>query len=1799
MAGEISPYSTLVDLLSARAQNEPEKVAFIFLSDGETEKDRISYGELHHRACTVGGYLQDSAAAGERALLLLPSGLDFLVSFFGALYAGMIAVPAYPPSASRVDGKTRRFQSIVKDAQPSRVLTTSQLANRLQSRQDQLLENIECVQTSAVDDSWAERWRRPAITAESTAFLQYTSGSTALPKGVMVSHGNILQNERMIQTQCSQSAESTVVSWLPQYHDMGLIGSLLQPLYVGSLGVFMSPSAFLQQPICWLRAISRYRAHSSGGPNFAYDLSVSRTTEDQRKDLDLSAWRVAFNGAEPVRPTTIERFSSTFAPYGFRRESFFPCYGLAEATLIVTGRPGLKIVQSDSGVGADGPAKSRQFVSCGVPVVDTQVIIVDPATMEPCPVGEIGEIWVQSPSVACGYWKQEELSGQIFGASLPGRAGAFLRTGDLGFLVDGELMVAGRLKDLIIIRGENYYPEDLELTASESHAALRFQQGAAFIADIDGGEELVLLHGVERSSRDNLEEVAGCVRDAISQNHGVRVHTVLLVDPVVIPRTSSGKVQRHICRAQFLTDSFPALLRNTIAPRVEDDDLALVTLDMVTGDGEAALFESAVRYEIASAMRLNPAQLSPARALTELGLDSAVAAEIHQKLLQRFNADVPATTLLSGATLNEIIACLTTEGHVRQSGETESHEWVTARDEGAARISVEQQRLWLLSQISPQKAAYNVSAGLPIEGPLKPEILRRAVEEVVRRHEILRASLKSTPTGPILHIAESYQIAWNHQAMPAASREEREQITWNAGLRHAEIPFDLEKGPLIRFQLLTFGPADFMLLVCAHHIIMDAESFRILFEQLAQMYRALALGRPSPLAGSTLQAADCAVWQSQSVTSKSTEHHLEYWRRQLADLPEPLDLSHGKPAVNRQSGGIGSFRFAIARETTAGLRELGKRNSSTLFMLLLSGWNAMFHRWSGRSEWIAGTPVTGRGCRELRDVIGSFAYPLLLRAKVSQDMDLQKLIEITKASLLQAYDHQDIGFTQVVASLRGQGRSSRAPLIQVMFSFIKILDEPRVPEDVVFRTPQLIRTTTDIELFVTLVERPEGLEGTIFYQSALLEDTQVEQLVDGFAVMLDALIHHPEWTPSEVALPPRKGLPVEKSAAMEIYLASSFVADPLRETLEFWNKTLQTSWEIKIAPPAQVMQQLLDPDSALSRNREGINVLLLEPNASDLDAKQTLNAMEEFQRRSSSPLVVGLCPEKAAKEETVSLWKRRLTEIPGVYVVGPEEILGRYPVETIYDEFGKWVANLPFSPEFYIAAGTVLSRKIRALTTAPYKAIVLDCDHTLWNGVCAEDGPDQVQVDGPHAFLQRFVLEQKRSGMLLCICSKNREEDVIATFAAHPSMPLALDDFVANRINWRPKSENIKSLAAELNLGLDSFIYIDDNPLECAEVESRCPGMLTLCVQQAEDIPQLLENLWAFDRMAVTTEDLRKTELYRQGTERGALEHQALTVEEFIASLELKVDITPVRAEEIKRVAQLSSRVNQFNFSMRRYSEAELAQKSSDRSAECLIARVRDRFGDYGLVGAAVFHEADQALQIEALFLSCRALGRGVEYRLLNEIGKIAGSRGLSHVEVDFQCTPRNTPAQEFITRLGTAMPVDHQQRAMITLDARFASQVSYTGRAIERLSPSTEVASAPVSAGARRVNSLALIHIATHFRSVKEIARELRSLRTLQSGQGLREDPDHASVTPATEVEIVLTKIWEEIIGVQVTDVSQDLFALGGDSLLAVRILGRIRQTFQIGLSLDELFLGPLTVRSVALAIEEARLSHTNPSTA
>lgn len=573
--------TTLVGLLQFRASYQADQVAYTFLQDGETQAKTLTYQELDRRAQVIATKLQSMDALGERALLLYPPGLDYIVAFFGCLYAGVVAVPAYPPRPNR---SMVRLQSIFRDAQSKLALTTLTIMTGIEKTLEQSpdLKKLSWITTDEASDektSKSQTCSRQKLRVEqqSLAFLQYTSGSTAAPKGVVISHENLMHNLQLISQCFGHTPQSRGVIWLPPYHDMGLIGGILAPLYAGFPVVLMSPLIFLQRPVRWLKAIVQYQATVSGAPNFAYDLCVQKVNSEDLVGIDLSSWEVAFNGAEPVQAECLERFAHKFEPYGFRREAFYPCYGMAEASLIISGglKSALPLVKAFDSASleqhrvklASGHAGDvKKIVGCGQALPEQDIVIVHPEKQICCQAGEVGEIWVQGPSIAKGYWNQPEKTQQTFEAYLADvGTGPFMRTGDLGFITDGELYVTGRLKDLIIINGHNHYPQDIERTVERSHSSLRLHYSAAFSVEVNHQEAVVIAAEVERCymSRKkgllNQKVVVKAIRKAVAEQHRLSPQAVVLLKFGSIPKTSSGKIQRYQCRHGFLQGTLATL----------------------------------------------------------------------------------------------------------------------------------------------------------------------------------------------------------------------------------------------------------------------------------------------------------------------------------------------------------------------------------------------------------------------------------------------------------------------------------------------------------------------------------------------------------------------------------------------------------------------------------------------------------------------------------------------------------------------------------------------------------------------------------------------------------------------------------------------------------------------------------------------------------------------------------------------------------------------------------------------------------------------------------------------------------------------------------------------------------------------------------------------------------------------------------------------------------------------------------------------------------------------------------------
>ncbi len=563
MSDDRSRCLTLVDCLALNATTRPSADAFVFLPDGSDREEKITWREFHAKSAAIASLLADHGLAGKPAILAYPAGIEYLAAFFGCLMAGCYAVPVHPPRRNR---SAERLQSIVADSTATTILTTEALAPGLRDAMGN--DALSLVATGALPESASGREPVPP-SPESIAFIQYTSGSVASPKGVVVTHGNLLANERMIESFLGADATTNIVSWLPLFHDMGLIGMALQAVYGGGRCVLMPPESMLMNPVRWLRTATRYQGRVLGAPNFAWDMCAQRIRPEQREGIDLSSVLVAFNGSEPVRAETLDAFTAAWQPYGFDPNAWHPCYGLAEATLFVAGdtRTPHRVLELDGSAleehrvepARPGQEDVRRIVSCGTPRHEQELLIADPETLAPLPTGRVGEILVRGPNVAAGYWRAEEETRATFGCVVPGRSGEpWLRTGDLGFLDEDRLCVTGRIKDLIIVGGRNHYPSDIEAAVERSHNAVRPAGVAAFPVDTRRGEGVVVAVEMERTAlrSANVAEIEDAVRRAVHDACDLAIEDCVFLRPGALPRTTSGKIRRRTCRGMFKSGEF-------------------------------------------------------------------------------------------------------------------------------------------------------------------------------------------------------------------------------------------------------------------------------------------------------------------------------------------------------------------------------------------------------------------------------------------------------------------------------------------------------------------------------------------------------------------------------------------------------------------------------------------------------------------------------------------------------------------------------------------------------------------------------------------------------------------------------------------------------------------------------------------------------------------------------------------------------------------------------------------------------------------------------------------------------------------------------------------------------------------------------------------------------------------------------------------------------------------------------------------------------------------------------------------
>ncbi|MDR5852260.1 non-ribosomal peptide synthetase [Caballeronia sp. LZ003] len=1067
-----------------------------------TGDTRYDYAALDRRATALARCLRDAHGwtNGVRVLLMMDSGLDYVAAFFGCLYAGAIAVPAYPPESLRGQHLTR-LSAIAADADAAFIVTTRALEARLGDAFAAIAPSAARLTMDALDierDAYSFEPYRAA--ASDIAFLQYTSGSTSTPKGVMVTHGSLWANESAIREGLGVTRDDVFVSWLPLYHDMGLIGTLSQPVFSGIPLVLMSPQYFLERPVRWLDAIARHRGTISGGPDFAYRLCADRVNDAQRDALDLSSWRVAFSGSEPVRKPTLDAFVARFSPARFDADALFPCYGLAEATLYVTGvarRTGARapsfddaaVAQRRARVGVGG-ARASAIVSCGRPASGHAIAIVDAERGEPLQAGEIGEICVNGPSVAAGYWRRADASAATFVQ----RDGAtWLRTGDLGFMHEGELYIAGRIKDVLIVRGRNLFPQDLELAIERDVDIVRRGRIAAFSVDIDGRAAIGIAAEVSPKMRKLVApaDLAAALTEAVALACGEPASAIALLSPGGLPKTSSGKVQRAACALGWTQRSLDAYAWFVQGGRIDNDE-ASPSADTSLSETEhalAALWADALPGS-------NPANADAS--FFALGGNSLAAVQIAASASAHWSIAFTPRDVFSAPVLRDAAIRVNA---LRAQGVTATLAPIphlSGKQRASSRASDAQRGLWLTWHHDPSSAAYNMSGELRLNGELDVPALQRAFDAVVQRHDILRARFEIDDDGePLQLIDDSLVVRLDH----TLSGDNLDAITRTI----ARAPFDLERGPLVRAHLVSVSPREHRLLLAMHHVIADGWSVNVLLASLADAYHGRFDHAPQ-----RLQFADYVAWDRANTGAAALAAQLDYWRAQLASDGDPAAAARLFPAADGTLAGRQRHTsFALPSDLAARLRDFAGEHRASLFMAVLAILNVVLHESSGKDDIRVGAPVSRRLRPEAQDIVGYFINVQVLRTHITPDLHFGSLVEAARDTVLGAHENRDVPFDRLVSALLPR----RAQAGDVLFQ-VKLTEQRPFAEHLFAPLDASVRVLPNdaphFDLALDFTDTGGQIDFLVAYDDAVFDAAFVSHLTNTFVRSAQRLLDAPD-----------------------------------------------------------------------------------------------------------------------------------------------------------------------------------------------------------------------------------------------------------------------------------------------------------------------------------------------------------------------------------------------------------------------------------------------------------------------------------------------------------------------------------------------------------------------------------------------------------------------------------------------------------------------------------------------------------------
>ncbi|MDB4867727.1 MAG: subfamily HAD-superfamily phosphatase, partial [Cohnella sp.] len=1196
---------------------------------------------------------------------------------------------------------------------------------------------------------------------------------------------------------------------------------------------------------------------------------------------------------------------------------------------------------------------------------------------------------------------------------------------------------------------------------------------------------------------------------------------------------------------------------------------------------------------------------------------------------RRWGKTIPLTTLFASPTIRELAQAVEAANPADFPG-------IESLPERAVYPAASaQKRLLMLAALDPNNVNYNISMSITIAGPLDRTRFQYALDQLIRRHASLRTEFAWNSGQPVQQI----QTDMPFHVIDLEATDD----TLNEVIDRFVQPFSVYQAPLFRCGLVTVSEHRHVWLLDMHHAVSDGLSMRVLLEDFSSYYQGRSL---PPL---RIQYGDYAVWQQNRLNSPDMQQQRAYWQEMLQGGVPLLHMPCDNPRPQRRQFAGNRVQFSIPSDLVNEARRFAGQQGATLQMVLSGAYAVLLNQYTDDTDFMVGTLVAGRSQTELEDLAGVFINFLPIRWHIRPDQTLESFFQYARDLLLKAYDHQDYPFDEMVQMAQTQD-ASRNPLYDTMLVFHSERESlDIVAGELTLEGREIDRGSSTLDFKLDIYARADGeLVCYLEYDTALFKQDTMVQFGEAYIrVLIEALAKPTQPLRSLKALTSEQMNWIEASRtreakagsgtqALPVVVSATFTADFIQDTLCWWGKQWGEELQLRFAPYNQVFQELLNPESVSSANT-GVNLILarFEDWMRDLGAEEIADGgkmtaylrgrYEEWldvllRKEKNIPYFVGVFPVspalfndgvRACLEDLYQEYKSHLKTQPNLYVIDFSVLPSLYGISDVFDPVRDKEGHAPYTEVFYRAMGTSVARNLMAYRRQHFKVIAVDADHTLWSGVCGEDGPLGVTVDGPYALLQSWLKQKTEEGFLLALCSKNDIADVNAVFETNPGMILRPEHFVIRRVNWRKKSENLKEMAAALNVGLDSFIFMDDNPVECSEMMAHCPQVLTLQLPAQPDlIPWFLNHLWATDRLYATAEDSLRNEMYRREQQRQDEANSAASLEAFFQGLKLKLRFAPMTEEEVGRFAQMTQRTNQFNLSAKRRTEQDIRSIAA-AGYSCFVVEVRDRLGDYGLVGAVIARTDGDTLDIDSFLLSCRVLGRQIEDAVITALGRYARQRGIQSMAARYYPTDKNQPMRNFLesrwTRTEeadeyTGYRIDisdipeqtpfvelyegHRQMQFVAaktvVDGKAEVPVGHLRQA--SISPDIEQirqpAVLPLNIGTEPVNEQNLIH-RHHLLPLRYTTGE--ALMDIAFFDGWAERNIQTEYTaPMNEREHQLLTIAEEVLRVRRLGVTDDFFASGGHSLQALQFASTVYAKLGIQLTLEEIYQYP-SVRQLA----------------